>query len=68
MSQHTKTTQPAAPRTKDRPVDDRYYTPGEFAALCRVSRSNVYMKIDMGEVLGVRVLGRLRIPKAWAHE
>lgn len=55
-------------RSQDREVEERYYTPGEFAKLCKVSRSNVYMKIDMGEVLGVWVLGRLRVPKDWADE
>jgi hypothetical protein len=67
MSQ-TKAPEKKAPRTNDRPVDDRYYTSGEFAALCRCSRSNVYMKIAMGEVLGLLVMGRRLIPKKWAHE
>ena len=49
-------------------MDDRYYTVGEFAALCRVSQGTVYRGIDMGEILGVKLLGRVRIPKVWAHE
>jgi predicted DNA-binding transcriptional regulator AlpA len=49
-------------------VQKRYYTPREFATLTGISLSQVYAKMQTGDIMCVCPFGPRRIPRAWADQ